>query len=87
MGFFNFTFVVELWPNMFLSKQKPYKYTTVLVAQWKKFKDEQIEQKKTFTNRIFQFHFCCRVMAKYVLVKTETIHYSPGGPVVQLSVF
>ena len=30
-NFFNFTFIVQLWPNMFLSKQKPYKYTTVLV--------------------------------------------------------
>ena len=59
---------------------------------WKKFKDEQIEQKKkkkkTFTNQILQFHFHCQVMAKYVLVKTEEaiLYYSPDGQMVKISV-
>ena len=43
---------------------------------------------KTFTNQNFQFHFCCQVIAKYVLVKTEeaTVYYSPDGQMVKVSV-
>ena len=33
-SFFNFTFIIELWPNMFLSKQKMPYYTTIQMARW-----------------------------------------------------
>ena len=45
-------------------------------------------EKITFTNLIFQFHFHCQIVSKYVLVKIEEaiLYCSPHGQMVKLSV-